>query len=307
MRVAVVDLGTNSTRLLIADVNADGDVRDLERRSIVTRLGQGLERSGELADEAIARVVAALREYRSVIDSLDVDIATGVLTSAARDAVNGDALAAIVRDRFGIDARTIPGDEEARLTYLGATSGRRQDVATLVIDIGGGSTEFVVGRDDQLLLHVSTQVGVVRHGERHLHDDPPSAEQIAALRGDAAGVFANQRHEGVETGIAVGGTATSCAAMLLELEPYDADRVEGYVLDRAAIEGLLERAASLPLARRRALPGLHPDRAPTIVAGIAILLEAISAFELGAVAVSEHDILRGVALSRAREKGPHSR
>ncbi|HZO36378.1 MAG TPA: Ppx/GppA phosphatase family protein [Solirubrobacteraceae bacterium] len=301
MRVAVVDLGTNSTRLLVADVGEDGSVEEIARRSTVTRLGQDLERSGVLAREAIRRVAVALEEYRAVIDDLDVDIATGVLTSAARDAANGGELTALVCGRYAIDARTITGDEEAQLTYLGATSERRDDGTTLVVDIGGGSTEFVVGSGEELLFHVSTQVGVVRHSERHLHDDPPTTEQLQALRDDVAAEFAEHRQVGIETGIAVAGTATSCAAMLLELEPYDPDRVEGYVLRRDAVDALLERTAALTLPQRRELPGLHPDRAPTIIAGIAILLETMTAFELGEVTVSEHDILRGVALSRARE------
>lgn len=301
-RIAVVDIGTNSTRLLVADVDAAGNVDELARRSTVTRLGEGLERSGRLADAAIGRVAAALEQYRAVIDELEAEIATGVLTSAARDAANGSELTTLVCDRFAIDARTISGDEEARLTYLGATNGRRHDATTLVVDIGGGSTELVVGRGDDVVFHVSTQVGVVRHSERHLHDDPPTAPQLAALRDDAAAAFAAHGRADVESGIAVAGTATSCAAMLLELEPYDPDRVEGHVLRRAAVGDLLQRTAALGLAERRALPGLHPDRAPTIVAGIAVLLEAMAAFELDEISVSEHDILRGVALTRARER-----
>jgi exopolyphosphatase/guanosine-5'-triphosphate,3'-diphosphate pyrophosphatase len=301
MRVAVVDLGSNSTRLLVADVGDNGDITELDQRSTVTRLGQGVERTGVLADEAIERVVAALEEYRIAIDDLGAEITVGVLTSAARDAANGAELTNLVRGRFGIDAHTIGGDEEARLTYLGATSGREHTATTLVVDIGGGSTEFVVGRGGGLLFHVSTQVGVVRHSERHLPDDPPSRDQLAALRADVATAFEGHRQDGVETGIAVAGTATSCAAILLALEPYDRDRVEGYVLRRPELEQLLERTAAMTLGQRRELAGLQPGRAPTIVAGIAILLEAMTAFDLGEVTVSDHDILRGVALSRARD------
>jgi len=301
MRVAVVDLGTNSTRLLIADVGDDGHVEEIARRSTVTRLGQDLERTGVLAAEAMQRVATVLEEYRGVIDELDVDVATGVLTSAARDAANGADLTTLVCDRYAIDARTITGDEEAQLTYLGATSEQHGDATTLVVDIGGGSTEFVVGRGDALLFHVSTQVGVVRHSERYLDDDPPADEQLGALRKDVADEFAKHRQPGIEAGIAVAGTATSCAAMLLELDPYDPDHVEGYVLRRDVVEQLLARTAALALPERRALAGLHPDRAPTIVAGIAILLETMTTFELDEITVSEHDILRGVALARARE------
>jgi exopolyphosphatase/guanosine-5'-triphosphate,3'-diphosphate pyrophosphatase len=300
MRVAVVDLGSNSTRLLVADVEADGTVTERDRRSTVTRLGQDVDRTGVLADEAIARVLAALTEYRAVIDDLAADAVVGVLTSAVRDAANGGALTATVRDDFGIDARTIPGEEEARLTYRGATSGRQDAGATtLVIDIGGGSTELVVGRGAELLAHVSTQVGVVRHSERHLHSDPPTPGELAALQTDVASTFLEYGRSDVAAGIAVAGTATSCAAMLLELEPYDPDRVEGFALHRATVEDLLARTAAMTTEERRSLPGLHPDRAPTIVAGIAVLLEVMLAFALDVVSVSEHDILRGVALDRA--------
>jgi exopolyphosphatase/guanosine-5'-triphosphate,3'-diphosphate pyrophosphatase len=309
MRVAVVDLGSNSTRLLVADVEADGTVTERDRRSTVTRLGQGVDRTGVLADEAIARVLAALTEYRAAIDDLGADAVVGVLTSAVRDAANGATLTATVRDEFGIDARTIPGEEEARLTYRGATSGREDAGATtLVVDIGGGSTELVVGRGAEMLSHVSTQVGVVRHSERHLHSDPPTPGELAALQADVASTFLEYGRADVAAGIAVAGTATSCAAMLLELRAhaegrggsaYDPERVEGFVLHRATLEDLLARTAAMTTEERRSLPGLHPDRAPTIVAGIAVLLEVMLAFALDVVSVSEHDILRGVALDRA--------
>ena len=285
-RVAVVDLGSNSTRLLIADLHGDGTIEELARRSIVTRLGQGVDASGELAQEAMERVYAVLAEYRTVIDEHEAPIAVGVLTSAVRDAANGDEFTAAVRDRFHIAARTIPGEEEARLTYIGATSERQSTRPTAVIDIGGGSTEVVVGVGDELRFHASTQVGVVRHTERHLPDDPPTPEQVAALRADAATTFAAElpRDLGAAEGIAVAGTATQTAAML-----------GSTVLAHDEVEGLLTRLAAMPLDRRREVPGLDPDRAPTIVAGLAVLLEAMRALGLGTVEASDHDILRGAA------------
>jgi exopolyphosphatase/guanosine-5'-triphosphate,3'-diphosphate pyrophosphatase len=302
VRVAVVDVGTNSTRLLIADVGADGAVEPVERRSAVTRLGQGVERTGLLAPDAIERVLAVLRDYRAAIDAHGAAHAVGVLTSAVRDAANGEDLLAALRDELGIDARTISGDEEARLTYLGATSGAPPGYAaavTLVVDVGGGSTELVVGRGGELLAHASTQVGVVRHGERHLHADPPTADELTALRHDAARVFAPHARADVDRAIAVAGTATSCAAMLQRLEPYDPARVEGFALRRDALDALLATTAAMPERARRAIPGLHPDRAPTIVAGIAILLEAMAAFGVEEAVASEHDILLGAALDTA--------
>jgi exopolyphosphatase/guanosine-5'-triphosphate,3'-diphosphate pyrophosphatase len=286
-RVAVVDLGSNSTRLLIADLRPDGRIDELERRSTVTRLGQGVDTAHALAPEAMQRVYATLADYRQAIDEHRADVAIGVLTSAVRDAANGEEFASTVNRRFGIAARTIPGEEEARLTYLGATSEHASDEPTAVIDVGGGSTELIVGAGAELRFHVSTQVGVVRHSERYLHDDPPTAPQLTALRDDAAATFAERvpRDLGARAGIAVAGTATQSAAML------QADQ-----LRRDALEELLTHLATLPLAERRSVPGLDPDRAPTIVAGLAILLEAMAALVLGAVDASDNDILRGAVL-----------
>ena len=301
MRVAVVDMGSNSTRLLVADVGDDETVTELERESIVTRLGQGVDTSGALADEAKERVYAALERFRADIDRLEADRVVGVLTSAVRDAANGEEFARTVRERFGIAARVLPGDEEARLSHLGATGGTAPGHPTLVIDIGGGSTELIVGDAGAMTFHVSTQVGVVRHTERHLHADPPTDDELAALRRDASETFAAAVPADVRTtperGIAVAGTATQTAA--IELGVYDRTRVHGHVLDAAALETLLARLAALPLEQRREVPGLDPARAPTIVAGAAILLEVMATFGLEQVEVSENDILRGVALDHS--------
>jgi exopolyphosphatase/guanosine-5'-triphosphate,3'-diphosphate pyrophosphatase len=298
--IAVVDLGTNSTRLLVAEVDG-GRVRELERRSTVTRLGEGVDGSGRLAPAAIERVLDTLAGYRELIDQHDAD-PVAVATSAARDSENRDELLDPMRERFGIEARTISGDEEARLTFLGATAARSDGAATLVIDIGGGSTELVVGvpRADPDF-HVSTQTGSVRQSERHLHDDPPTAAQLDALRREVRGIIdeaapADLRAR-VEHGIAVAGTATQLASVDVGLAERDGDRVDGHVLTRDAIECLLATLAALPLAERREVRGLDPDRAPTIVAGAAILAEAAGAFELERVEVVVADIMHGVALT----------
>jgi exopolyphosphatase / guanosine-5'-triphosphate,3'-diphosphate pyrophosphatase len=301
MRIAVVDIGTNSTRLLIADV-ADDRVEELDRRTTVTRLGEGLEASGRLSDAAMARVSDALAGYREAIDSHGAERVIAVATSAMRDAANGPEFRDEIERRFGMDARTISGDEEARLTFLGATAGRDAGLDTLVIDIGGGSTEYVTGRPGgDPAFHVSTQMGSVRHTERHLHGDPPAAAELDALGADAraiveADVPAGVRSE-VEAGIAVAGTATSLAAIEQDLDPYDPGKVHGYVLSAERCEALVGRLASLTVAERRELAGLHPDRAPTIVAGAGILLESMRAFGLDAIEISETDILHGAALA----------
>jgi exopolyphosphatase / guanosine-5'-triphosphate,3'-diphosphate pyrophosphatase len=303
VRVGVVDIGTNSTRLLVADVE-DGQVREVDRRTRVTRLGEGLEAGGELGEEPRRRVLAALDEYRAAIDQHGCDATTGVLTSAVRDAVNGAGFADEVQRRYGFDARTIDGETEARLTFLGATAASQDDPqATLVIDIGGGSTELVVGADAEVSFHTSTPVGVVRQTERHLGDDPPAPEQLQGLVADVRATIedavpASVRDSAVRA-IAVAGTATSAAAIELELEPYDPSRVEGHLLELGELELLLARLAAVPLAQRRRVAGLHPDRAPTIVAGVAILIEVLRLFGLDEVTISEHDILWGAALARA--------
>jgi exopolyphosphatase/guanosine-5'-triphosphate,3'-diphosphate pyrophosphatase len=299
-RIAVVDLGTNSTRLLVAERSGE-ELRQLERRTRVTRLGQDVERSGRLADEAMQRVYEAVAGYREAIDRLGAERIVALATSAVRDAANGEDFRRELRERFEIEVRTIPGEEEARLTFLGATVGRA-DRETLVIDIGGGSTEFVVGRPGpEPDFHVSTRMGSVRHTERHLADDPPSAAQLDELARDARAIVESEVPEGVRRrvseGIAVAGTATSLAAIDQALDPYDPERVHGYRLELAASERIFDELAALPVERRRGVAGLNPDRAPTIVAGVGILLAAMRAFGLEHVAVSEADILDGAALS----------
>lgn len=304
MRVAVVDIGTNSTRLLVADVAPDGAIAELARESIVTRLGEGVDASGTLSAAAIERVVRVLERYREIIDSHAAERRTAVLTSAVRDAANGSDFTALVGERFGLEARTIGGDEEAALTFAGATGERPRDGERLmVVDIGGGSTELIVGRGAEVDFHVSTQAGVVRQTERHLHDDPPAPEQLQALAHEVREIFAaavpTQVRAGVSAGIAVAGTATQAASIELGLEPYDPSRVHGHRLALGTLEMLLARLAQMDLDERRAVAGLDPDRAPTIVAGIAMLIEALRAFELDSVEVSEHDLLRGAALRLA--------
>jgi exopolyphosphatase/guanosine-5'-triphosphate,3'-diphosphate pyrophosphatase len=291
-RVAAVDIGSNSTRLLIAD----GE-EELVRESIVTRLGEGVDASGRLGDAPQQRVLDVLSGFRETIEAHGCERAAAVLTSAVRDAANGEAFSERVRSALGFEARILSGDDEARLTFDGATAGRAGDF--LVIDIGGGSTELVLGSD----FHVSTQIGVVRHGERHLHGDPPAPEELAALAHDVRDVL--EAHVPVRireralSAIAVAGTPTQSAAIDLALERYDPARVEGHVLTAPRLRELLAQLAALPLAQRREVKGLDPARAPVIVAGIAILLEVMWCFDLDGVEVSERDILWGIARSIA--------
>jgi exopolyphosphatase / guanosine-5'-triphosphate,3'-diphosphate pyrophosphatase len=299
-RVAVVDIGSNSTRLLVAEV-AGGQVAVLDRRSRVTRLGRGVDLSGQLSAEAIEAACDAVAEYVAVYEQAGVEAVTAIATSAVRDATNGAAFIAELRERFALSARVLDGEEEARLTYLGATAERPPLEPTLVIDIGGGSTELIVGTGAEIAFHTSLQLGVVRHTERHIASDPPTAAELEALAADVRGrieaAAAALSGESPRSGIAVAGTPTSLAAVEMELEPYDPERVHGHRLTLRTIQRLLSRLASAPLSDRREITGLHPDRAPTIVAGVVILVETMRAFGLDRIEVSEHDILYGAALT----------
>jgi len=297
----VIDVGTNSTRLLVADVEG-GKVSPLERRSTVTRLGRGVDLSGRLASEAIEDVCTAISGYVGILEELGAEGVDAIATSAVRDADNGSAFIAELRERFALSARVLDGEEEARLTYLGATSESSPTAPTLVVDIGGGSTELIVGTGAEITFHDSLQVGVVRHTERHIASDPPTAGELEALAADVRTLIESSLGSGVTAtrGIAVAGTPTSLAAVEMELEPYDPARVHGHVLALPSIQRMLSRLASAPLAERVEIPGLHPDRAPTIVAGVVVLVETMRAFELEEITVSEHDILYGTALAATR-------
>jgi exopolyphosphatase / guanosine-5'-triphosphate,3'-diphosphate pyrophosphatase len=286
--VAVVDIGTNTTRLLVAEVD-DGEVVELERRTIITRLGQDVDATGRLADEAMDRVAEAIAGYREVIDRLGAGKVVAVATSAMRDSENGPEFHDYLDEKYGVDARTISGDEEARLTFLGATAGRNDDRETVVIDIGGGSTEYVVGRaGEDPSFHTSTQMGSVRFTERFLGDDPPSRDEMQRL---AEAVRDTAPDVAADHAIAVAGTATSLAAI------DGADEPHGYRLSLAACERITSMLAALPVEERRGVKGLHPDRAPTIVAGAVILTESIRALGLDLAEVSDRDLLHGAALT----------
>ena len=289
--VAAVDIGSNSTRLLITDGRTA-----LARESIVTGLGEGVEASGRLGEAPMRRVLDVLEAYRESIHGHGATRAAAVMTSAVRDAANGATFAARVSEALGFEARILSGDEEARLTYAGATFGREPG-EYLVIDIGGGSTELVLGSG----FHVSTQIGVVRHSERHLRADPPTPQELEALardvRNDLEAHVPVRSHENQLSAIAVAGTPTQCAAVDLGLEPYDPALIEGHVLTAQRLRELLDQVASVPLAQRREIRGVDPARAPVLVAGIVILLEVVHYFGLDRVEASERDILVGLALS----------
>ncbi|HWD75016.1 MAG TPA: Ppx/GppA phosphatase family protein [Solirubrobacteraceae bacterium] len=301
MNVAVVDIGSNSTRLLIARVE-DDHVTELVRRSQVTRLGAGVDADGRLREDAMQRVFETLERYRAEIGQHQCKRAVAVLTSAVRDSANGRQFAEAVQTRYALEPHVLTGDEEAQLTFLGATSGRdgSDRTPTLVLDIGGGSTELVIGCGREVVFHVSTQAGVVRQTERHLHHDPPEPVELAELAEDVRGILTAgvpaERRAGVRQGIGVAGTATSLAAIAQDLDPYDPEKVHGYMLSAGECDRILDRLSKMTVEERRHVAGLDPDRAPTIVAGIVIFREVLSLFGLEQIEISEHDILRGAAL-----------
>jgi exopolyphosphatase/guanosine-5'-triphosphate,3'-diphosphate pyrophosphatase len=251
------------------------------------------------------RVFEAIDEYSGEIVLAGCDRIGGVATSAVREAKNGKEFADEIGKRFGIDIAVIGGDREAELTFAGASSGEALDGVgrSMVVDIGGGSTEFIVGAEGELLFHESTKLGAVRQSERWLPTDPPLKNEIQALIDEAETIIVDavpiEFRRDIARGIGVAGTPTVLAAVDQALDPFDPWKVHGYAITIDAAERMLEQLAALPLAERRKVIGLHPDRAPTIVAGAAILLSTMRVFGLGEVTVSEHDILYGVALNLA--------
>src|SRR3954454_2180255 len=278
LRVAVVDIGTNSTRLLIADVENPG-VYEVERRTTVPNMGPGVDHTGMISSHAGEDVCTVIADYRSRYEEMGAERVMAIATSAVRDAVNGQAFIAELRERFALDARLLTGEEEANLTYLGATAHRPNEGSTLVFDIGGGSTELIVGSGTRVGFHTSLQAGTIRQSERHLTTDPPDSRQLEDLADEIRNLLdraiAADPQAKAGRAIAVAGTPTSLAAIDQGLEPYDPGRVHGYLLGMPRIQRMLSRLSSMPLAERLRVPGLHPGRAPTIVAGTVILVQVM--------------------------------
>jgi exopolyphosphatase/guanosine-5'-triphosphate,3'-diphosphate pyrophosphatase len=274
MRVASVDIGTNSLLLLVAE-SQGGALRPLLERATVTRLGEGVDRNRRLLDVACERTLACLASYARDLREHGVARLAAVGTSALRDAQGGQEFLARASEILGAEPRVIDGAEEARLTFRGALSGLNQTGNVTVFDIGGGSTEIIVGAATanarSISAAVSLNIGSVRLFERHLHKDPPTALELQRVEGDVSLALASApKPVAGATLIGVAGTVTQLAALELELERYDAARVHGSTLRLASVEALATRLASLDIAGRRALPGMHPARADVLVVGSAI-------------------------------------
>ena len=302
VRVAAIDLGTNSTRLLVADVS-DGHVDEVVRRLTITRLGEGVDSRRRLLPLPIARVRNCLGDYRSELESLGAERALAVATSAVRDAENGESFLGEIEWSYGFVTQLLSGEEEARLTFAGVTAGRMLDSETLIVDVGGGSTELVAGGPDGVDFHVSLDLGCVRLTERFLHSDPPGTDELDDCAGHVGSVLAERVPDEVRrratAAIGVAGTVTTLAALDLGLAEYDPERVHGHRVALAVVEKELAHLAALPLAERRQVPGLEPERAPVIVAGAVIVCEVLRFYGLDGVEASEHDLLHGIALKAA--------
>ena len=299
-RVAAVDLGTNSTRLLVADVE-DGRVDELVRRLRITRLGEGVDARRRLLPLPIARVRNCLADYRRELESLGAEATLAVATSAVRDAENGEAFLGEIEWSYGFTTRLLSGEEEARLTFAGVGAGRALEPGTLVIDVGGGSTELVL--DGSPL--ASVDAGCVRQTELFLASDPPSPDELErCARAVRELLAAVPDGEPAQRAIGVAGTVTTLAALDLGLAEYNPERVHGHVVTRSGLERQLARLAALPLAERREVPALEPGRAPVIVAGLVVLREALDRFRLDALEASERDLLHGAALAAAELPEP---
>jgi exopolyphosphatase / guanosine-5'-triphosphate,3'-diphosphate pyrophosphatase len=305
-RVAAIDCGTNSIRLLIADLDpGTGRLEDLDRRMSIVRLGQDVDRTGRLAPEALERTFAACREYAAAIREYGVDPEhiRFVATSASRDAENREDFIHGVLEVLGVSPEVVTGDEEAQLSYTGATrelgaANLRLEAPYLVVDIGGGSTELVLGTE-QPDRAVSMDIGSVRLHERHLHADPPSPEQISACLTDidrhldASPVPIADAHSVIGTS----GTIKTLAAAMLELPVYDRDAIDGTELGTAETAAYVERLVAMTVAERRAIPSMHPGRADVIAAGGLIWSGVLARSGVPSYRVSEADILYGIASS----------
>jgi exopolyphosphatase/guanosine-5'-triphosphate,3'-diphosphate pyrophosphatase len=303
MRLAAVDVGTNSTRLLVADVAGGAIVAEHAREMVITRLGKGVDRTGRFDPEALARTLEVLAGYAETCRRLEVTRRRVVATSATRDAAGRRAFLDGVRDLLGVDAEVLTGEAEAALTYRGATADLRGEEPTLVVDIGGGSTELILGDGARARAMVSLDIGCVRLFERHLRGDPPAAAEVAALRADVAahldGAAAALDPAAADRVVGVAGTVTTVAAIALGLDAYDPRRIHRSTLAAADVAATAGKLAAMTVAERAAMPVMARGREDVIAAGALLLDELVQRFQIREVIASEADILDGALLGLA--------
>jgi exopolyphosphatase / guanosine-5'-triphosphate,3'-diphosphate pyrophosphatase len=302
MRVAAIDIGTNSTRLLVADIeNARGEITTLERHTRITRLGQGVDAARRLHPDAIERTVAVLRDYHERIEALGATRVRATATSASRDAANREEFFAAAEAAIGVRPELISGEEEGTLTFTGATNGLDEPGPYLVFDVGGGSTEFIAGTTAPEGL-VSIDIGCVRLTELYLHGDPPAAEElsqaVSVVRDHLADVSRLVPATlTAKTLIGCAGTVWTMAAVELGVDASDRDRIHHFRLTRAAAEDVFRTLATEPIEQRRHNPGLEPGRVDVIVGGAIVVVSVMRHFQFDEMLVSESDILDGLARS----------
>lgn len=298
MRVAAIDIGTNSVRLLVAEDRPPG-FRDVDRRLTITRLGEGVDRSKVLSEKALARTLRCVAEYAAICGELNVAKMRVTGTSAVRDAANRSELFTGIRSLTGHEAEVLSGDTEARLTFMGAVSDLPGSDPVLLVDIGGGSTELVFG-SAVVEKAVSLNVGCVRMHERHLKADPPAPEELEALRAEVMSALHGVRNTfpapPTTRLVGVAGTVTQLAALKAGIPVYDPDVTHHAVLSHGDVRMLIRRLSSLTFEQRKQTRGLQPGRADVIVAGAEILLCVMEIFDAAEVIVSEKDILDGLVL-----------
>jgi exopolyphosphatase / guanosine-5'-triphosphate,3'-diphosphate pyrophosphatase len=302
-RVAAVDIGTNSTRLLVADRDGDKLV-PVERRTTITRLGQGVNETRTLRPDAIERTLAALRDYRKVIDDLGVERVRATATSASRDASNRDDFFDPAEQILGVRPELIPGEEEARFEYQGAITGLSEPGPYLLFDVGGGSTEFIAGSGPEPEGLTSIDIGCVRLTEQFLHGDPPTPEElsqaVSVVRdylSDVNRLVPGAAH--AKTLVGTAGTVWTLAAIELGVDPSESERIDHFRLTRAAAEEVFRTLATEPIEQRRHNPGLEPGRVDVIVGGAIVVVSVLRHFHFDEMLVSEADILDGLARSIA--------
>jgi exopolyphosphatase/guanosine-5'-triphosphate,3'-diphosphate pyrophosphatase len=299
-RVAAVDLGTNSTRLLVADVEGQR-LDEVTRRLTITRLGEGVDERRRLLPVPIARIRNCLTDYRKELEALGAERTLCIGTSSVRDADNGEAFLGEIEWSYGFTTQLLAGTEEAAMMVRGVTAGRPTLDNVLVVDIGGGSTELVLTAAGSVAFATSLDVGCVRITERYLGSEPPSGPELAA-----AGAYVRSLLPPLEAASAIGvaGTITTLATLDLGDDEYDPERTHGHRIPLGSVEEQLERLAGMTLDERRTVPGIEPGRAPVIVAGIVVLREIMVAYGLREIEVSERDILHGAALAAAELPEP---
>jgi exopolyphosphatase/guanosine-5'-triphosphate,3'-diphosphate pyrophosphatase len=305
VRVAAIDCGTNSLRLLVADVDLEaGTLVDLDRRMEIVRLGHGVDATGRIAPESMARTFDACERYAAVIRELGAERVRFVATSASRDAQNRDEFVAGVLERIGVEPEVVSGDEEARLSFLGATRGLAADAQPpyLVVDIGGGSTEFVLGTTEPVAAR-SVDVGCVRLTERHVRHDPMAPDEIAAVVADVDAAIAEAGAvvplDQARTLVGLAGSVTTLTAIVLGLDEYDAAAIHGARVPAQQVREVSDRLLALDHAGRSVMSVIHPGRVDVLNAGILVLRRILDVTGLPDVLVSEHDILDGIAWSLA--------